>query len=98
MRSCIATAACAMPATDSRRLELHEHEGAFRRLERWLGEQGFFTPGGQSLAADVYLAYGLSQAIRRTSTPAPPEPCSLPLVACHVRPARPVARRDENGG
>jgi para-aminobenzoate synthetase component 1 len=67
-------------------LELHEAEGAFERLEAWLHERGFFTPEGAELVAAVYLGYGLSQTLRRTSVPAPPEPCPLPLIACSVRP------------
>ena len=68
-------------------LELREAAGAFRRLEEWLREQGFFAPGGEGLAADLYLGYGLSQAIRRAPSPPPPEPClALPLLACMVRP------------
>jgi para-aminobenzoate synthetase component 1 len=66
-------------------LEIHEPDGAFERLEDWLRVQGFFAPGGESLAADLYLGYGLSSTIRRTNTQAPPEPCSLPVVACVVR-------------
>ncbi len=67
-------------------LELHEPDGAFERLEEWLRAQGFFAPGGEALVADLYLGYGLSSAIRRTTAPAPPEPCPLPLLACAVRP------------
>ena len=66
-------------------LELHERRGALRRIEDWLRERGFFAPGGEELVADLYLGYGLSAAIRRTATPAPPEPCPLPLAACVVR-------------
>ena len=66
-------------------LEIHEPDGAFERLEDWLRGQGFFAPGGESLVADLYLGYGLSSTIRRTTTQAPPEPCALPLVACVVR-------------
>jgi para-aminobenzoate synthetase component 1 len=66
-------------------LELREPGNAFRRLEDWLFEQGFFRPGGERLRAELFLAYGLSQAIRRRSSSTPPEPCpSLPLVACRV--------------
>jgi hypothetical protein len=67
-------------------LELHEPDGALDRLEEWLRAQGFFAPGGEALLADLYLGYGLSSAIRRTATLAPPEPCPLPLLACAVRP------------
>jgi para-aminobenzoate synthetase component I len=67
-------------------LELREPEGAFRRLENWLRERGFFAPGGEELVADVYLGYGLSHTIRRNSSPPPQDPCpTLPLVACAIR-------------
>ena len=75
-------------------LELHEPEGAFERIEAWLREQGFFSPGGERLVADLYLSYGLSSTIRRTATPAPPEPCTLPLAACVVRSGRHDVSRD----
>ena len=68
------------------RLELHEAEGAFERLEGWLRERGFFTTEGADLVADLYLGYGLSSTIRRHRAPALPEPCPLPLLACSVRP------------
>jgi para-aminobenzoate synthetase component 1 len=68
------------------RLELDEPEGAFRRIEEWLRAQGFFAPGGESLVADLYLGYGLSETIRRGTSLPPPEPCRLPLAACSVRP------------
>ena len=68
-------------------LELREPAGAFRRLEGWLRERGFFAPDGERLSADLYLGYGLSQAIRRLPTPSPREPCPvLPLLACRLRP------------
>jgi para-aminobenzoate synthetase component 1 len=66
-------------------LEIHEAAGAFQRIEEWLRDRGFFGPGGESLVADLYLGYGLSETIRRTAAPAPPEPCQLPLAACAVR-------------
>ena len=67
-------------------LELRAPEGAFARLEGWLRAGGFFAPGGEALVADLYLGYGLSETIRRGSTPPPPEPCAaLPLVACSTR-------------
>jgi para-aminobenzoate synthetase component 1 len=88
-----------MPATDVDRLELHEHEDAFRRLEDWLSTRGFFAPCGEELVADLYLGYGLSQAIRRRPTPPPAEPCELPLVACAVRrPTYPVGNGDNVRG
>ncbi|MEX0851214.1 MAG: anthranilate synthase component I family protein [Gaiellaceae bacterium] len=79
-------------------LELREAEGAFRRIEGWLRDRGFFAPGGEELVADLYLGYGLSQTIRRRSTPAPPEPCSaLPLAACSVRSHPYPVAHDVNG-
>ncbi len=75
-------------------LELHEPDGAFERLEDWLRGQGFFASGGESLVADLYLGYGLSSAIRRTTTQPPPEPCALPLVACVVRTDNYAAKHD----
>jgi para-aminobenzoate synthetase component 1 len=66
-------------------LELHSPDGAFDRVEAYLRERGFFVPGGESLVADLYLGYGLSEPLRRTSIAAPPEPCPLPLAAVAVR-------------
>jgi para-aminobenzoate synthetase component I len=78
-------------------LELREAEGALGRLEEWLLDQGFFTRGGESLVAHLYLGYGLSETIRRTTFPAPPEPCpALPLVACSVRAERYAVAHEEN--
>jgi para-aminobenzoate synthetase component 1 len=66
-------------------LELRSPEDAFGRIEAYLRERGFFAPGGEELMADLYLGYGLSEPLRRTATPAPPEPCPLPLAAVSVR-------------
>jgi para-aminobenzoate synthetase component I len=70
-------------------LELWEAEGAFARVEDHLRSHGFFSGDAEGLVADLFLGYGLSRTIRRTATPAPPEPAGLPLAACRVR------RRDE---
>jgi para-aminobenzoate synthetase component 1 len=79
-------------------LELREPRGAFRRLEDWLLEQGFFQTGGEALRAELFLAYGLSQTIRRHASPIPSEPCSaLPLLACRVLDARAQARLESSG-
>jgi para-aminobenzoate synthetase component 1 len=76
-----------MPAPSAAsRLELYEPEGAFRAVEEFLVEHGFFSGGGQGLEADLFLGYGLSETIRRGSAPTPPEPCPLPLAACVIRP------------
>ncbi len=77
--------------------ELRSPTGAFREIEAWLRERGFFACGGEPLTADLYLGYGLSQSLRRTRQPPPPEPCpSLPLAACAVRSARYVGDHDNN--
>jgi para-aminobenzoate synthetase component 1 len=52
-------------------------------LEPALADRGFF--GAQDLVADVFLAYGLSEPLRRTAVPAPPEPCPLPGLAYRIR-------------
>ena len=66
-------------------LELRQPEGAFRAIEEWLAERGFFTPGDDDRAAELYLGYGLSEVIRRETATRPPEPCSaLPLAACRL--------------
>ena len=57
-------------------LELHDADGAFERLERWLADE---LRAGET--ADVYLGYGLSEPLRRGSAPPPPERCPLPLLA-----------------
>jgi para-aminobenzoate synthetase component I len=63
-------------------LELVEARGAFERIEEWLRERGFFSPGSEALCAELFLGYGLSDPLRRRSAPAPAEPCPLPLAAC----------------
>jgi len=66
-------------------LELRDPKDAFERIEEWLRATSFFTARGDGLVADVYLGYGLSQAIRRDASPSPPEPCTaLPLAACRI--------------
>ena len=78
-------------------LVLHDGEAAFERVEAWLREQGFFAPDGERLVADLYLGYGLSQSIRRSSDAGPPEPCALPLAACAVRPMVHDVKNDNRG-
>jgi para-aminobenzoate synthetase component I len=80
------------PPTLAESLELYAVEDAFERLEAWLRGHGFFAPGGEALEADLYLGYGLAQAIRRDRTPPPSEPCPLPLVACALRGPPPPER------
>ncbi len=76
-------------------LELWDPRGAFRRVEEWLAERGFFRSGGEELAADLYLGYGLSAPIRRDVMPAPPEPCAaLPLAACRLAGERKTSHTD----
>jgi para-aminobenzoate synthetase component I len=67
-------------------LEIREVEGAFERLEEWLASRGFFSAEGDGLVAELYLAHGLSDTIRRDTGPSPHEPCpQLPLAACRLR-------------
>ena len=61
-------------------LELYSPDGAFEALEAYLADE--LRDG---LVADVFLAYGLSEPLRRTPWPPPPEPCPLPLLAARVR-------------
>jgi para-aminobenzoate synthetase component 1 len=77
-------------------LEIRSSPGAFERIDSWLRERGFFASGGEDLVADLFLGYGLSQTIRRSESPAPPEPCeALPLAACAVR-ADPYGVKNDN--
>jgi para-aminobenzoate synthetase component 1 len=98
MRSYAATGLSGMARSHTAAaLELREPEAAFRRIEEWLQAQGFFAPGGESLVADLYVGYGLSDTIRRTAGPSPPEPCrSLPLAACSVRRQAYAVSRSDN--
>ena len=75
-------------------LELFEAENAFRVLEEYLDDVGFW--GGEQ-AAELYLGYGLSQAIRRDTSPPPPEPCPLPLLACRIGTGPGTRSRDSAG-
>ncbi len=68
-------------------LELHEPEGAFDALEAYLEDERFWSR--PDAVADLFLGYGISAVIRRSTAPAPPEPCPLPLLACSIREARP---------
>ena len=63
-------------------LELFQPDGAFEALEAYLEEELW---GYADREADLFLHYGLSQAIRRDAAPPPPEPCELPLLASRVR-------------
>ena len=76
-------------------LELWSAAGAFEQIEEYLRGAGFFRPGVEALVADVYLGYGLSEPLRRSAAPPPPEPCRLPLAAVSVRD---TAQRDTAQG
>ena len=65
-------------------LELYEPVDALPKLETYLADRLW---GRAGMVADLYLGYGLSEPLRRTEVPAPPEPCRLPVLACSVRPA-----------
>ena len=71
-------------------LEVRKAGGALAAVEEYLRDAGFFAGDGgrPGSVADVYFGYGLSDPLRRSSRPAPPEPCpELPLAACRVRAA-----------
>lgn len=68
-------------------LELWQADDAFAAIEEFLRDAGFLAGCDDGLVADLYLGYGLSDTLRRSGAPAPPEPCALPLAACRVRPA-----------
>jgi para-aminobenzoate synthetase component I len=55
---------------------------ALADLEPALAAEGFF--GRDDVVAHVYVGYRDSDRLRRTGTPAPPEPCVLPAVAYSI--------------
>ena len=69
--------------------------GSVSEIELWLRANGFFEGGAEGLVADLYLGYGLSGPLRRTTGPAPPEPCPLPLAGARIRPE---GTEDKPGG
>jgi para-aminobenzoate synthetase component I len=62
---------------------------ALAELEPALTAEGFF--GRDDVVARVYIGYAASDVLRRTATPAPPEPCALPAVAYSIEPAQRTA-------
>ena len=73
-------------------LEVWESGDPVGELCAYLDERGFFAGGADDAVADVFLASGASDGLRRVPLAAPPEPCPLPLAACRIRPAaEPVA-------
>lgn len=75
-------------------LEVWSGDDPFADLDAYLDEAGFFAR--DDAVADVFLAYALSDALRRAPWPSPPEPCRLPLLAARIhgagdRPAAPGA-------
>ena len=67
-------------------LEVWNAADPLAEVDAYLRETGFFG-GPPDAVADLFLAYGLSNSLRRGPHPAPPEPCRLPLAACRIRPA-----------
>src|SRR5688572_8185086 len=55
-------------------------------VEAALRAHGLFGGGAEGVAAEVYLGYGLSSALRRGLEPSPPEPCPVPPAAVRIRP------------
>jgi para-aminobenzoate synthetase component 1 len=74
-------------------LELYEADGAYERLEAYLADEL-----REGLVADVFLGYGLADALRREPWPSPPEPCRLPLLAARVRPSSRLVRAPRGVG
>jgi para-aminobenzoate synthetase component 1 len=66
-------------------LELEQADGAFKAIEDYLQDAGFFAGRLKGCVADLYLGYGLSTTLRRTTRLDPPEPAALPLAACRIR-------------
>ena len=75
--------------------QLGDTAGAFRALEGFLVDEGFYER--DDVVADLFLAYRLSESIRRTETPSPPEPCRLPVLACRIRTGPESWTRDTAG-
>jgi para-aminobenzoate synthetase component 1 len=61
-------------------LELWQSDDPFAEVEDYLAREL-----REGLVADVFLAYRISDTLRRTTVAAPPEPCRLPLAAARVR-------------
>jgi para-aminobenzoate synthetase component 1 len=55
-------------------------------IEAALLDAGFFGGDADGLVADVYIGYSLSEGLRRSTLPPPPEPCRLPAAAVCIRP------------
>jgi para-aminobenzoate synthetase component I len=67
-------------------LEVWSADEPLAELEAYLLDAGFGADGGvEDVVADVFLAYGISSALRRAPWPDPPEPCRLPLAAARIR-------------
>jgi para-aminobenzoate synthetase component 1 len=75
---------------------VHEADDAFRVLEDYLDDAKFWDAGDE-VVAELYLGYGLSQAIRRDVAPPPQEPCPLPLLACRIGTPLRTRSRDRAG-
>jgi para-aminobenzoate synthetase component 1 len=62
---------------------------ALADLEPALAADGFFEQ--DDVVAHVYVGYRSSDLLRRTGTPAPPEPCELPAVAYEIVSSHPTS-------
>ena len=69
-----------------------EQVDPFAEVRAYLEDEGFFARSGGDAVAQVFFAYRISDRLRRSSGPAPPEPCPLPLAACRI--GAPGPRRD----
>jgi para-aminobenzoate synthetase component I len=67
-------------------LEVWRSDDPLAEVEGYLRDAGFLGGGAaDDAAADVFLGYGISSALRRAPWPDPPEPCRLPLAAARIR-------------
>jgi para-aminobenzoate synthetase component 1 len=65
-------------------LEVWDSRDPFAAVAAWLDDQGFIR-GRPDAVAELFFAYRISDGLRREATPAPPEPCRVPLAACRIR-------------
>jgi para-aminobenzoate synthetase component 1 len=72
-------------------LEVWSSDDPLAEVESYLRTAGFFGGSPKAASADLFLAYRISHALRRTRRPDPPEPCRLPLAAVRLRPSGEVS-------
>jgi para-aminobenzoate synthetase component I len=73
---------------DQALVEVTDPHGAINHVEAQLEAAGFFRPDADQVpgtAADVYLGYAISEAMRRSDRVRAPEPIDLPSAAVRLR-------------